>query len=112
MSIDLVVPNPIASGMQPVQDQNNSNSALNISIDGILVVGKDVAGGSLPVIVQGSAVGSGQQTWYRLVRLIGVGNQFFDIGIDQGGNLFLNGPNSTATNHILTISQSGTITIP
>jgi len=39
-------------------------------------------------------------------------NNFFDIGIDQNGNLFLNGPSSTATNHILSVSPTGAITIP
>lgn len=115
MSIDLVVPNPIASGMQPVQDQNNNTSALSISLAGVLVKGQDVVGGSLPLIVQGTPVGSGQQTWYRLVRFQGAGGsggQFFDLGIDQSGNLFLNGPSSTATNHIISISPSGAITIP
>ena len=114
MSLDLVVANSISSGSQTVQDQNGASSALSLATNQVTVKGQDIVGGALPLILQGSPVGTGQQTWGRIIRLVGFAGSatFFDIGIDQNGNLFLNGPNSTQTNHIITISPNGTITIP
>lgn len=45
MSIDLTVPNPLSSGLQPVQDQNGNSSALQLNNSGVVaVVGKGGAG--------------------------------------------------------------------
>jgi len=114
MSIDVTVPNSFSSGPQTLQDQNNVQTSLTLGNNQAIVIGQDIVGGALPLQIRGQAVGSGQQTWGRLIRLVGIGgpNNFFDIGIDQNGNLFLNGPSSTATNHILSVSPTGAITIP
>lgn len=112
MSIDVTVPASFSQGTQNVQDQNHASSALSLATNMAHIKGQDVVGGALPLIIEGLPVGGGAQTWGRLLRLTGPGpGQFFDLGIDSHGNLFLNGPGSTATNHLLTISPTGVITI-
>lgn len=111
MSIDVTVPASFSQGTQNVQDQNGASSALSLATNAAVIKGQDVVGSAMPLVIQGLPVGTGQQTWGRLLRLVGPGNQFFDLGIDSNGNLFLNGPGSTATNHLLTISTTGVITI-
>jgi hypothetical protein len=109
MSVNLTVANPISATNQPVQ--GGANSALSLSTETVLIQGKDVPGSSLPLQVIQSVSGSG--TWGRVLRLQGPNaSQFFDFGIDANGNLFLNGPQSTATTHLLTISPTGVITVP
>lgn len=58
------------------------------------IVSQDVVGSSLPLIVIGETASQkmGTNTWGRLIRLQnnGTPNQFWDIGIDQNGNLFFN----------------------
>lgn len=110
MSIDVVVANSFSTGLQTLQDQDGAPSALAASTNTARVTGQDIVGGAMPFTLVGQPVGAGQQTWGRLVRLVGTNGQFFDLGIDSSGNLFLNGPNSSATGHILSISQSGVIT--
>jgi hypothetical protein len=110
MSIDLTIANPISGTLQAVQDQNNNASALSIASNMVQINGQDVVGGALPLIVQGVAVNDGD-TWGRLIRLASPSGAFFDIGIDQNGNLFFNTPNSTQTAHALTISPTGVVTI-
>ena len=111
--IDVVVPASFSDGVQQIQDQSGGTSSLSLGATSALVRGMDIVDGSMPMKIIGQAVGSNQQSWGRLLRLQGTtASQFFDIGIDTNGNLFLNGPNSTATTHLLTISPSGVITIP
>ncbi|MGI8502319.1 MAG: hypothetical protein ACR2LR_14455 [Hassallia sp.] len=78
--------------------------------DSVIITGKDIVGGSLPLIVEQTAK-SPENTNGRLVRLSGSG-VFFDIGIDEQGNFFINTPQDTKTSHTLTISQKGVLTIP
>lgn len=80
------------------------------------VTGKDIVGGSLPLRVQSLTTpqefdeGS---TWGRVVRLEQKTNlTFFDLGIDEDGNFFINTPQSSASSHALTIAPDGTVTIP
>jgi hypothetical protein len=108
MSVNLTVANPISGANQPVQ--GGADSALYLSTDTVYIQGKDVPNVSLPLQVVQSVSGSG--TWGRVLRLQGPErSQFFDFGIDTNGNLFLNGPQSTQTTHLLTISPSGVITV-
>lgn len=55
---------------------------------------QDVVGKSLPLTVQGDTKSQkmGSDTWGRLIRLQNTGTpgKFWDIGIDQDGNLFFN----------------------
>lgn len=110
MSIDLTIANTISGTLQPVQDQSNNASALSIASNAVLISGQDVVGGALPLVVQGAAVTQGD-SWGRLIRLASPTGAFFDIGIDQNGNLFFNTSSSTQTSHALTISPTGVVTI-
>jgi hypothetical protein len=79
------------------------------------VVGKDVVGGELPSIITSlntaDDFGSGK-TWGRLLRVRRDGNNnFFDIGLDASGNLFINTKSDSATKHVLTITPSGDVRI-
>lgn len=87
--------------------QTNPNSTI--------IQGKDIVGSSLPLIVEQKAQFSTENTWGRVIRLVGsTGPQapFFDLGIDEQGNFFINTPQDTKTSHSLTISPSGVVTIP
>jgi hypothetical protein len=110
MSIDLTVASPINGTPQAILDQNNNTSCLSIGTIGAVIKGQDVVGGSLPMQVVGQKPTTGQ-TWGRLLRLTGINGTFFDIGVDDSGNLFVNTPSSTQTAHALTISPSGVVTI-
>jgi len=59
-----------------------------------IIVSQDVVGGSLPLQITGETANQkmGSNTWGRLIRVKNTGtpNQFWDIGIDQNGNLFFN----------------------
>lgn len=78
--------------------------------DSTVITGKDIVDASLPLIVEQTAK-SPENTFGRLVRLSGTGG-FFDIGIDEQGNFFINTPEDTKTSHALTISSKGVVTIP
>ena len=110
MSIDLTIANPISGTLQAVQDQNNNASGLSIATNSVQITGQDVVGGALPLVVTGTQV-TGGDSWGRLIRLASPTGAFFDIGIDQNGNLFFNTSNSTQTSHALTISPTGVVTI-
>ena len=116
MSLDLVVQNPITTGTQTVEDQNGHPSALGLATEEVSITGRDVVGGSLPVRGQGKTTAQAFDngtTWGRILRLedLGTSNAFYDIGIDKQGNLFINTRVSTQTDHVLTISPSGEITL-
>ncbi|MBD2501258.1 hypothetical protein [Anabaena azotica] len=85
-----------------------------------IVTGKDIVGSTQPLIVSGTAT-SQENTWGRLIRITGAnsrnvapfnGPSFFDIGIDDEGNFFINAPVDTKTSHSLIISPDGFVTIP
>ena len=101
-----------------VTDEAGNKSALSLQKqDQVAVVGKDIPGAAMPLLIVGDQQDSdytGGKTWGRLLRLaIGATswNSFYDIGIDKAGNLFINSKNSSATQHVLTISPSGDVTI-
>jgi hypothetical protein len=58
------------------------------------IVAQDIVGSSLPLIVTGETATQhmGSNTWGRLVRLENTGTpkSYWDLGIDQAGNLFFN----------------------
>jgi hypothetical protein len=101
-----------------VTDETGNKSALWLQKqDQVTILGKDVLGVSLPLQVVGDEQDSDYtsgKTWGRLVRL-GIGaagwNNFYDIGLDKAGNLFINSKSSTATQHVLTITPSGDVVI-
>lgn len=116
MSIDLVVQTPITSAGSVVEDQGGNPSALILATEQVSVKGKDVVGSSLPVYATGKTTAQefdNGKTWGRIVRLqdSGTSNSFYDIGIDKGGNLFINSSASSQSNHVLTIAPSGEITL-
>jgi hypothetical protein len=83
------------------------------------ITGKDIPGSSLPLIINNTAT-SAQNTWGRIIRITGSntvnvpphnGNSFFDLGIDDQGNFFINTPNDTKTAHSFMISPTGVVTI-
>ena len=117
MSLDLVVANAITSGtlVQTVADQNQNASALSLAEQEVQVNGQDVIGGTLPLRFIGHTEGMqfGSNTWGRILRLENNGGsgRFYDLGIDEAGNFFINTPASTDSDHALVISPDGTVTI-
>ncbi len=118
MSADLTVASAISTNLQPVQTQASAenSSALFLASEMIQVRGQDVVGGALPLWVQGStSLGSYQAgtTFGRLIRVadVGTSGQFYDIGIDQWGNLFINSERSSESQHVLTLSNDGTLQV-
>ena len=98
------------TGIAPVQAYYN---------DMTYISGKDIPGSSLPLAVTNLATSS-ENTWGRVIRVTGHNaaivppyniNSFFDIGIDDAGNLFINSPTDTKTSHSLMISPSGHVTL-
>jgi hypothetical protein len=81
----------------------------------IEVTGKDIVGSAMPATITSENTAeefSSGKTWGRLLRLRRDGNQnFFDIGIDKDGNLFINTKQDSATKHVLTITPSGDVRI-
>ena len=116
MSNDLTVSSTINSGLQQVQGQSGGSSALFVATNQVQSQGQDQVGFALPFWVQGTtSLNAYQQgtTWGRLIRVedIGTSGAFYDIGIDQTGNLFINAEQSTETQHILTLSSAGNLQV-
>jgi hypothetical protein len=83
------------------------------------ITGKDIVGASLPLAVTNTATSS-ENTWGRVIRVTGNNaaivppyniNSFFDIGVDDAGNFFINSPTDTKTSHSLMISPDGHVTL-
>jgi hypothetical protein len=114
MSIDLVVPTNISPSLQPIQDQNGDASALSVATNAVTIVGQDIAGSALPLIIQCNAVGPGQKTFGRILRLVN-GNLgqsgTYDFAVDASGSLQLYTVGNTS-NPALTITQLGAVSIP
>jgi len=104
-------------GAVVMDDTGNKSALLLQKQDQVSIVGKDVPGGSMPLMIIGDEQYSdytGGKTWGRLVRFaIGATSwtAFYDIGIDKAGNLFINSKNSSATQHVLTITPAGDVVI-
>ncbi|MBV8544598.1 MAG: hypothetical protein JO093_10505 [Acidobacteria bacterium] len=109
-TIDLVVPAQISASPQPVSGQTGPASGLSLGTNSTIITGQDIVGGALPLVL--SAQATTQPTWGRILRLQSPSAGFFDLGIDAGGNLFINSTSSTASVHVLSISPSGQVTIP
>jgi hypothetical protein len=116
MSIDLTVPNALSGTLETVSDQNGTASGLQLGTESTQVVGQDVVGQSLPLVIVGTPV-NGQQSYGRILRLQRGDNtagQFFDIGIDENGTLFVNNGQADPSDpqaRVLTITQAGAVTI-
>ncbi len=87
--------------------------------DTTIISGKDVGYTSFPLIVTNTQPPS-NNTWGRVIRVTGTNapivqpyniNSFFDIGVDDAGNFFINSPTDTKTSHSLVISRTGHVTI-
>jgi len=113
MSVGLTVSNPISSGTpQPVADQQGNQSGLRLASQIAQVVGRDVAGGSMPMMIIAEPVAKGQTTHNRILRLRGASGFFFDIGIDDNGTLFVNSSKDEAgAPPMLSITQAGEVSI-
>jgi hypothetical protein len=116
MSIDLVVPTNISPSLQPIQDQNGDASALSVATNAVTIVGQDIVGSALPLVIQCNGVGQGQQTFGRILRLVNgvngtVTGGMFDFAVDASGNLQVYAGGQTS-NSALTISSSGAVSIP
>jgi|GEM_PF-3806870 len=81
------------------------------SPDQTTIVGKDIVGVSLPLYVQNIAQAP-ENTWGRILRLNApqFNQVFFDLGIDEKGNFFINSPKDTKTSHSLVITPDGHVT--
>lgn len=105
--------NPIAVHGEITTQKNQQMSQ---QIKDLEVVGKDIVGVELPMFITSENTSeefSNGRTWGRLLRLRrGSNNQmFFDIGLDEAGNLYINTKNNSASTHVLTISPAGHVTI-
>jgi hypothetical protein len=106
-----------ASGLgAAVMDDAGSKSPLFLHKEQVTISAKDVPGKSIPLNIIGDqkdADFTSGKTWGRLVRLaIGAPwTNFYDIGIDKAGNLFINSKGSSATQHVLTITPAGDVII-
>lgn len=101
-----------------VTDDAGNKSALSLQKqDQVNIIGKDVPNGSMPLMIfadHTDADYTGGKTWGRVLRLaVGTANwaAFYDFGIDKAGNLFINSKNSTATQHVLTITPAGDVIV-
>lgn len=107
MAVNLQVVNPISNSPAAVVDANNNKCGLSLATAETLIHGKDLVGQTLPLIVVTDVAGlkMGSTTWGRVVRLQSNGDKtwFWDIGIDQAGNLFLN----AGDKRVMTIAQPG-----
>ena len=113
MSFSLVIENPISDTMQDVEDSDGNTTPFRIGAQTVRIRGTDTVGGSFPLRVTGltspEAFDSGT-TWGRILRLqdLGTTQNFYDIGIDKSGNLFIS---MHKKDPILTISPEGNVTI-
>jgi hypothetical protein len=88
--------------------------------DSTYITGKDIGNASFPLIVTNNA-GVIENSWGRVLRVTGNNapiiqpynvHSFFDLGVDDQGNFFINSPaDTTKTSHALTISPTGVVTI-
>lgn len=104
---ELAIDAPLGSALQQVKDEDGNGSALSLSSNHVYVRAADELGIALPVTIEGTAI---EGSWGRLIRLQSPQGAVFDIGIDQNGNLFLNGRGSTIDKHLVTISLDGRVT--
>lgn len=110
MSIDLTVPGPISAAPQPVADQEGHESGLQLALNETRIVGQDIVGGALPLVVVGQTTQA--KTHHRLLRLQGPSGDFFDIGVDTAGTLFVNNSRAGAdAPPVLSITQAGEVRI-
>jgi hypothetical protein len=114
MSIDLVVPTKISPSLQPISDQDGDPSALSVATNAVTIIGQDIVGSALPLVIQGNGVAQGQQTFGRLLRLVsgklGTGGMY-DFAVDTSGNLQIFAGGQVATS-CLTINPQGAVSIP
>ena len=84
-----------------------------------VITGKDIGQVSFPLIVRNTARAN-ENTDGRVIRITGDNSvivppyntpSFFDFGVDNQGNFFINSPVDTKTSHSLMISPSGVVTI-
>jgi hypothetical protein len=94
-------------------------ATINEGTDTNSISGKDIANVSFPLMVNNTATSS-EDTWGRVIRVTGNNapivppyniRSFFDIGVDDQGNFFINSPVDTKTSHSLMISPDGVVTI-
>jgi hypothetical protein len=116
MSVNLTVASPISGSPIQVSDQEENNSALYLAARGVEVIGGDIVGSPMPLVIIDQTSASDYEngiTWGRLTRLQddGTSNTFYDIGIDVNGTLFINSPASTASTHILTLTGDGVLSV-
>lgn len=75
-------------------------------------VGKDLVGRELPMVIKGETTPEEFQsgaTWGRILRLQSPSG-FYDLGIDEQGNFFINTPSDSKDSHAFMISQAGVVT--
>jgi hypothetical protein len=94
-------------------------SSAALAIQTTPISGKDIVNTSFPLMVTNTATSS-ENTWGRVIRVTGNNapivppyniTSFFDIGVDNQGNFFINSPVDTKTSHSLMISPTGVVTI-
>jgi len=99
-----------STALAKVQELNDGSTS---------ITGKDIVSVSIPLYVTNTATAS-ENTWGRVVRITGNNAaivspynrpSFFDIGVDNQGNFFINSPSDTKTTHSLMISPNGKVTI-
>lgn len=88
--------------------------------DTTYITGKDIGNVSFPLIVTNNA-GVIENSWGRVLRVTGTNapiippynvHSFFDIGVDDEGNFFINSPaDTTKTSHSLMITRDGVVKI-
>jgi len=90
-----------------------------VNPDYTTITGKDIVNTTYPLVVTNTATSS-EDTWGRVIRVTGNNapivppyniKSFFDIGVDDEGNFFINSPVDTKTSHSLMISPNGVVTI-
>jgi hypothetical protein len=94
-------------------------SSTALAVQRFDISGKDIVDVSFPLIVTNTATSS-ENTWGRVIRVNGTNapivppynvHSFFDFGVDDQGNFFINSPVDTKTSHSLMISPQGVVTI-
>ena len=110
---NLTIPGTIIDTLKPVRDEVGKKTALHIASEQAQIRGKDVVGGSMPLMVFADPTPEDfdeGRTWGRLIRLSnsGICGDFFDLGIDMEGTLFIN---SSKRNGLLTIKPYGQVSL-